>query len=300
MKLNLIALSFLALFSLLNEVSLKAQQMQTLTYYEDDSTKLELDLFLPDTEVKPSSPKPVFLAVHGGGFANGDRSSGHTIAKYLASKGFVTASISYELYMKDKSFSCDGILSEKIKAIQYAVNDIWLATAFLLENASSYNIDAKQFFIGGSSAGAEAVLHAQYWDYEMMNWYANKKLPSDFSYAGVVSGAGAIMDLNLITENNVVPTFLFHGNKDKLVPYATAAHHYCPPNSSGWLMFFGSHSIYERIESLDTSATLVTYNGSGHEKAGYLFYQDMELIHNFLDNAINQVFLQEQRVFEKN
>lgn len=297
--LRLVVPFFMVLLCFIQQSALKAQKMQTLTYYEDDSTKLELDLFLPDTEVKPSSPKPVFLFVHGGGFASGERSSGHTIAKYLASKGFITASISYELYMKDKSFSCDGILSEKIKAIQYAVNDIWLATAFLLENAQTYHIDTSKFFIGGSSAGAEAVLHAQYWNYEMMNWYANKKLPTEFRYAGVVSGAGAIMDLNLITDANVVPTFLFHGNNDKVVPYATAAHHYCPPNSPGWLMFFGSQSIYEHIEDLDTSTTLVTYNEAGHEKSALLFYENMELVHQFLVNAMNQVFLQEQRVFEK-
>lgn len=297
-KQNLLPFIILCIVGLLASFTLSAQEMKPITYYEDDSTKLELDLFLPE-KITSENPKPVFLFVHGGGFASGNRASGHSIAKYLAQKGFVTASISYELYMKDKSFSCDGILSEKIKAIQYSVNHIWLATAFMLENASEYNIDASNFFIGGSSAGAEAVLHAQYWDYERMNWYINKKLPSNFRYAGVVSGAGAIMDLNLITKQNAIPTFLFHGNKDRIVPYATAAHHYCPPNSPGWLMLFGSLSIYEHIENLDTSTTLVTYDGAGHEKSATLFFEDMELIHHFLENAMNHIFLQEQRVFEK-
>jgi|AntAceMinimDraft_1070359.scaffolds.fasta_scaffold17292_2 acetyl esterase/lipase len=298
MKTKILFLALVALFSFALALTLSGQEMQTLTYYEDDSTKLELDIFLPETTKEmENTPKPVFLFVHGGGFTSGERSAGHTIAKYLATKGFVTVSISYELYMIGKSFSCDGILSEKVKAIQYSANHIWLATAFLVENAATYNIDTTNFFIGGSSAGAEAVLHAQYWNYEQMNWY-DEKMPSDFRYAGVVSGAGAIMDLNLITEENAVPTFLFHGSCDKVVPYATAAHHYCPPNSPGWLMLFGSLSIYEHLSKMGESTSLATYCGGGHEKAGILFYENMELIHSFLVRAIQNEKVQEHHIFK--
>lgn len=256
------------------------QQMQTLTYYGDDSTKLQLDIFLPENDVLDAK-RPVFLFVHGGGFASGDRASGHTISKYLATKGFVTASITYRLYMIDQSFSCDGVLSEKIKAIQYAANHIWLATKFLLDHSARYQIDASHFFLGGSSAGAEAILHAAYWDRSVMNWYPNK-LDPDFKYSGLVSGAGAIMDLNMIREENALPSFFFHGNKDQLVPYATASHHYCPPNAPGWLMFFGSHSIHQHLVDIGKSSTLITYDKSGHEKAGILFYEEMHRIHQFL------------------
>jgi acetyl esterase/lipase len=281
--LNLIASNFL-----------QAQSLQTLTYYENDSTHLELDLFIPDAKFEKKG-RPVVLFVHGGGFSGGNKESGHTFSKYLASKGFITASISYELYMRDKSFSCDGILSEKIKAIQYAVNHLWLATAFILDQTEQLQINPKQIYIAGSSAGAETVLHAAYWDYDEMNWY-ERLLPENFKYSGVISGAGAIIDLNLIQSDNVLPTFLFHGDQDKLVPYATASHHYCPPNSPGWLMFFGSKSIYDHIIKLEKSTTLISYAGAGHEKSATLFFEDLNVIHQFLLETIEGKTIQHHQI----
>lgn len=286
---SILSLIFTLTMGVFNIPLLHAQQMKTLVYYEDDSTKLELDLFLPKQENEQKYP--VVLFVHGGGFASGDRSSGHTFAKYLATKGIVSASISYELYMKDQSFSCDGILSEKIKAIQYAVNDLWLATTFLLNQQETFNINPDQFFIAGSSAGAETVLHAAYWDYEQINWY-DQKLPNNFQYAGVISGAGAIMDLNLISSESALPTFLFHGTDDNLVPYGTAAHHFCAPDSPGWLMFFGSHSIYEHLLGLNKNTTLITFEQAGHEKSATLFFEELDLIHQFLLECIERKSVQ--------
>lgn len=146
--------------------------------------------------------------------------------------------ITYTLYMKGRNFGCDGVLPQKLRAFQLAANDLWQATLFFIKNVDKYNIDATKIFIGGNSAGAEAALHAAYWDRNVMSTYP-EKLPGTFKYAGVISGAGALMDLNLITKKTMVPMLLFHGSVDPTVPYDTAAHHYCPTNSSNWLMLFG-------------------------------------------------------------
>lgn len=274
---------FIIFLLLLATHHIVAQKMTTLTYFQNDTLKLDLDLFLPE---KVSSDKlPLFLYVHGGGFSGGERQSGYDLCRYLSKNGFATATLTYTLYAKGKKFSCDGILSEKIKAFQYAVNDLWLATSFFIKNSAKYNIDVSKIFIAGSSAGAETVLHAAFWDFKTMNLYNSNSLPENFKYAGLISGAGAIMDLNLITEKKLIPMLFFHGNGDGTVPYGTAAHHYCKTSSSGWLMLFGSYSIYNRIVEMDGSVSLYTFCGGGHEYSGYLFEKEQRPILDFLNNA---------------
>ncbi len=262
---------------------LSAQKMQTLTYFQNDTLQLDLDLYLPNK--KSPSKLPLMLFVHGGGFSGGERQNNAAFCKYLSEKGFAAATITYTLYAKGKKFSCDGILSEKVKAFQFAVNDLWLATSYFIQNKDKFGIDDSKIFISGSSAGAETVLHAAYWDRNAMKIY-DHKLANDFKYAGLVSGAGAIMDLNLITDKNIIPMFFFHGNGDGTVPYGTAPHHYCKPNASGWLMLFGSYSIYNYAISKNASAELYTYCGGGHEYSGWLFEKEQQKIVDFLENVL--------------
>lgn len=276
---KILCIVFVFLASIVN-----AQDFQTHNYFVNDSISLDLDLFLP---VQNSSKKtPLVIFVHGGGFKNGNRKGGHNLAKYLITQNIACASITYTLYMKDKSFSCDGILSEKIKAIQIAVSQLWNATAFLIGQSDHINIDTTQIFIAGSSAGAEAVLHAGYWDRNQMQQF-DRKLSGAFKYAGIISGAGAIMDLNLITKENAIPTMLFHGDADPLVPYGTAAHHFCPPNSSGWLMLFGSHSIATHLQKLNGTCQLTTFEGGKHSFAGAYFYQNQQHVSDFISNVLS-------------
>ncbi|NMH27626.1 alpha/beta hydrolase [Flavobacterium silvaticum] len=265
-------------------LSASAQKQQTLTYFANDTLKLELDLFLP--EKMPKEPIPLIIHVHGGGFSGGERQSGYDFCKYLAQNGYAAATISYTLYMKNKKFSCDGQLTEKVKAFQFGANDIWLATSYFLKNKDKFGIDASKIFVSGISAGAEALLHAAYWDRKSMSLYPNN-LPDTFKYAGLISGAGAIMDLNLITQDNLVPMLLYHGNGDKTVPYATAAHHYCPPGSSGWLMLFGSYSIFGRIGELEGSGALYTYCGGGHEYSGFVIEKEPQRILAFMNKVLS-------------
>jgi hypothetical protein len=204
----------------------------------------------------------------------------------LAKHGYVAATISYTLYAKNHRYSCDGIVSEKIRAFQYAVNDLWLATSFFITNKDKYNIDIDKIFIAGSSAGAETILHAAYWDMNLMNLYPQNVIPKTFKYAGMIGGSGAIMDLNLITNENKIPTMMFHGSADPVVPYAAAAHHTCPTNASGWLMLFGSHAVYDHLISLNGTVRLFTFCGGGHEYSGEYFYKQYEPILQFLNDVM--------------
>ncbi|WP_419211109.1 alpha/beta hydrolase [Maribacter sp. X9] len=272
------------LFHLLSIVSSKAQDFETFTYFKNDSISLDLDLFLPKD--RDSLNSALVIYVHGGGFSNGRRENGHNLAKHLSENNIACASISYSLYMKNKGFDCKQALSEKVKAIQIAASQLWKATEFLIEKSGKLNIDSTKIFIAGSSAGAETVLHAAYWKREQMQLYESK-LVSDFKYAGVISGAGALMDLNLITRSSAIPFMGFHGDADPLVPYKTASHHYCAPNSNGWLMLFGSHTVAEHLQSLNQTSQLITFEGGGHSYAGAYFYQDQRPVSDFIKRVLN-------------
>lgn len=271
-------LTFLSLSLFLGN-NINAQSFETITYLSNDDYKLELDLFLPNRQSNEKTP--LLIYVHGGGFAGGNRTEGHNLAAFLAEKNIAVAAISYTLYMKDKDFGCDGITSEKVKAMQIAANQLWAATAYLLDNKEKLNFDENKIFIGGSSAGAETIMHAAYWDRKGMSLFKHKLAP-EFKYKAIISAAGAIMDLNLITKENNIPTMVYHGDKDKLVPYATASHHYCEPNATGWLMFFGSHSIAQHMRKIGGSYYLTTFTGGGHKHSGTYIYENHEPIYNFM------------------
>lgn len=279
MKRPLFTLSLCLLLAVLG-----AQDLVTITYAKLPDGELDLDLYLPPNT--DNSRTPLVIFVHGGGFSGGTRGGGKELGQFLSMRGVAVASISYTLYMKGRTqdWGCDGILTEKIKAIQLAANETWLATQFLLRKADTYKIDPEKIFLAGASAGAETVLHAAYWDRSVMQ-LIDHNLNADFRYAGVISGAGAIMDINLITEKNAVPTMLFHGDQDPIVPYATAAHHYCPTNASGWLMLFGSRSIARHLADMDRSYLLSTSIGGGHAFCIYYFRQEMDLIATFIEQV---------------
>ena len=154
------------------------------------------------------------------------------------------------------------------------------------DNASKFNIDPENFIVGGSSAGAEAVLNAVY-NPDLM--FQSEEKYKDLKFSAAISLAGAIVDARYIKENNAVPGIFFHGTEDNLVPYATAPHHYCDSTRPGYLILDGSKTIVEKLEQLNTSYLFYTFEGARHEISGMPF--------EFLPEVFN--FLKEV-VFEKN
>ena len=260
-----------------------AQEVKTMTYFQNDTIALDLDLYLPQKKADKKTPLVIFA--FGGGFSGGNRTTERDFAIYLAQNGFAVANISYSLYMKDKDFGCGGTLTEKIKAIQIGVSDMWQATSYLIKNADKYNLDSSKIFISGISAGAEIGFHASFWDYKLMNLYQNN-LPESFKYAGFIGGSGAIMDVNLITSENAIPMLLGHGNQDKLVPYSVGPHRSCLTNASGWLILFGSNAVYNHLISLHKEVKLITFDGGGHEFSGYLFQKEPHYVLEFLNDIL--------------
>lgn len=270
---------------------LAAQSPSEHTYHED----LQLALYQP-----AAGSKTLLVYVHGGGFSGGSRAEGADYCTYLSERGIACASISYTLYMKGRThdWSCDGILSEKLKTLQLAASETWAATSYLLGDDSPLKTYPDHVFLAGASAGAEAVLAAGFYDRKELA-LVDHNLPDDFLYAGIISGAGAMIGLHLIPETNPPALLLFHGTEDPLVPYGTAPHHFCKPDDSGWLLLFGAGALADHYDNTSGNYTLYQHVGAGHGIAGRYFHNHYGATLRFLEDVQSGAQFQSRHQIKK-
>lgn len=256
---------------------LYGQQPIRTVYAVKDADTLWFDHYRPQGKANGIS----VLFVHGGGFTGGDPANQSPFAEGLAQMGYNIFVIKYRLYLAGKSFGCNTVVPEKLKAIRLAVEDARDATTYLCRHAAALHVDTSRLFIAGSSAGAETVLNL------VFNPFVNKKDASyrPFHYAGVMSFAGAVLDMNRVYDHSPVPLLLMHGTNDQLVPYATAAHHYCNAKAAGWVMMSGSYTLFADMQKKRWPVTLYTYEGKGHEVSSYMFRKFREM-DAFIQNAV--------------
>lgn len=233
--------------------------MQTVTYQTKEEEQLEMDIYEPKGDTQAS--RPVILYVHGGGFSGGKRDEKRytDFCEEMAKKGYVAITMSYTLLRKGKSFGCDFSAEGKIGVFDGTAADVHAATKHIVDKATELKINPEMITLAGSSAGAEAVLHAAY------ALDTTPVLGENFKYAGVISMAGAMINDRLITNDTAIPTQLFHGTCDNLVPYGTAPHHYCDYNTSGFLTLYGGKSIADRLGAIGEGFYMVTGCNGGHE-----------------------------------
>ena len=104
--------------------------------YAADSDAQYIDLYVPDT----NNP-PLFVLVHGGGFAFNDAQSRQAqfMYRYFRDHGFACASVNYRLSPE--------------APYPAATCDVKAAVRFLCRNAAEYGYDAEHIAIWGESAG---------------------------------------------------------------------------------------------------------------------------------------------------
>ena len=123
--------------------------LYNLAYREGPSASWKLDLAMPKEPA--STPRPAIVAIHGGGWIEGGRSSfshapggrpGHIID--FAKLGFVAVSIDYRL-AKEAPFPA-------------AIQDCQCAVRWLRANREKYQIDSERIGAWGNSAGGHLAL----------------------------------------------------------------------------------------------------------------------------------------------
>ncbi|PTX44251.1 carboxylesterase family protein [Christiangramia gaetbulicola] len=259
----------------------KVEPVNTEVYAEKEGEKLVIDLYRP-AGVQEKTPLIVFM--HGGGFSGGSPKNPQEVkfAKIAASKGYTVGLISYRLKRKETGFGCDYIASGKIETFQMAAEDFMDAVNFMHKNAEKFKIDKDKIIVGGSSAGAEAVLNAVY-NPDLM--FDNSEKYSDIEISAVFSLAGAIVDARYLGKEQAVPGIFFHGTDDNLVPYATAPHHYCENSKPGYLILDGSKTIVEKLKELDSSFLFYSFKDARHEISGMPF-EDLPEVFSFMKRVI--------------
>ena len=259
----------------------------THVYAEKNGQPLALDVYqLEEEMLKPG--RTAVLYFHGGGFSEGSRSEIRYVqfAEKLARLGLIAIPCSYHLSMRGRSMSCDQQQSVKIAAFRSAAEDVWSATRFVLQNAEAWGIHPERIILAGSSAGAEAVVNAAYWKEGELG-VEQRGLPPDFRYAGLLSMAGALLDITWITAENALPSLLFHGETDPLVPYGAASHHLCKPDQPGYLPLFGAGVIAQHLNALNKPYILVSGTEGGHGWADKPMFEHLDTIADFMGSAEN-------------
>lgn len=112
---------------------------RNILYMKTPEKNLYLDVYRPTS--KPDKVLPAVLMIHGGGWRSGNRSHNNTLARQLASHGFVTVTADYRL-------STDALYPA-------AVNDLKTAVSWLRSNAGLYQIDTSKIAVLGFSAGGQ-------------------------------------------------------------------------------------------------------------------------------------------------
>lgn len=256
----------------------------TILYSVRDTCELYLDIYHPskgsDTRIN-GVQKPAVLFMFGGGFMSGtrDEASYTPWFKALTEKGYSVVSIDYRLGLTNmKNPGLNRQFIEKLLySIDIAVEDLYNATAWLIGNGSKYGIDADNMVICGSSAGAIAVMQAEW---ELCNRSGKSEiLPEDFNYKGVTSFSGAIFSTvgALRYKKEPCPTLMLHGTSDKIVPYKQIALFN--------LRFMGSSVISRTFKDNGYNYRIVRYLGNSHEVAGSMF-QNIPLLTSFIEENV--------------
>lgn len=231
-------------------------------FAERGEAQLWLDIYAPAPGTE-SRNLPTVLYVFGGGFKTGSRDHPWLMPFFqqLTLGGYRVVSIDYRLGLKEVKKM--GIAQRDLlkKAIDMAVEDLFSATTFLVNNAEATGVDPANIVLCGSSAGAITVLQA---DWERCNGGALASvLPKDFAYAGVVSFSGAVYsNQGKIAYRSAAPapTVLFHGIDDKIVTYKKI--------SFFKLCFGGSDCLFPVLEKCGVPCAIYRFRGIGHEVAG--------------------------------
>lgn len=254
----------------------------TYKFAQRDTADLFLDIYDPapgSTTTLDGKDKPTVIFMFGGGFIYGTRNDTAYLPwfRLLTENGYRVVSIDYRLGLKGATKVGIAQVNVLDRTIHMAVEDLFSATAFIIEHAEELGVDPANMVISGSSAGAITVMQAEY---ELCNktvWA--QTLPDGFRYAGVMSFSGAIFSRKgkVHYGESPAPTLLLHGTGDAIVPYTHIRFFH--------LGFFGSGKLVERFEKFGYSYNMYHFVDYGHEIAGAMI-ETFDLQIKFLETNV--------------
>jgi acetyl esterase/lipase len=257
-----------------------AQQLRERVVVETDveygkagEVPLLLDVFKPKAAADESKRRPVIIWIHGGGWQNGNKSSGlGRIGAWVAEGDYVGVSVGYRL---------SGVATWPAQ-----IHDCKAAIRWVRANADKLGIDPEKIGVWGSSAGGHLVsllgTSGDVKELEGANGSAGVSSrvtcvvdycgPSDFmrfarSGASAANANGPVVKLlggpvaekeaaareaspvTYVTKDDP-PFLVVHGTADRTVPFPQG------------------ERFYERLKEAGVDATFVKIDGGGHGIGG--------------------------------
>lgn len=239
----------------------------TYLFAQKDTCELFLDVYEPSAgsvRTVGDAQKPTVLFMFGGGFMSGSRNDKgyHEWYRMLNEAGYRVVAIDYRLGLKGiKNAGMNPSFIKNLRrSIDLAVEDLFSATLFILENSEELGIDPHNIVISGSSAGAMTALQAEW---EICNGRELASvLPEGFNYAGVMAFSGAIFSNEgsiKYAKMESCPTFMCHGTADSIVPYTVI--------KAFNLCFAGTDEITEAMKRQGGNYNTFRFTDHGHEIA---------------------------------
>ena len=265
---------------------------------------LEIDIYEPDGDILEKRPAIIFA--HTGAFFSGHNELDDVVDLSIsaAKRGYVSVSMDYRLGL--------NILSTYSgeRAVYRGTQDISALIRYLREFHEELKIDPDKIFIWGTSAGAFLGLHLAFSDEDERpgSTYGNDFDPdlgcidcegNDYNHSsrpnGLVSCWGAIGDLDWIEQENDVPTIMFHGTLDPIVPFNSG---FPFTIDIALPIVYGSNLIHERLNEVGITNELYIGDGELHEYWGTVngnwfngpnenFYIIQDAAFNFLYNLLD-------------
>lgn len=279
---------FITLLSASLIIGMAASAQNTITpdgtymYVQRDTCDLFMDVYDPAAGSRTSLDgieKPTIIFMFGGGFIRGTRDdeSYNGWFRTMTENGYRVISIDYRLGLKGSNKVGIAQVNVLDKAIHMAVEDLFSATDFIIENAEQLGVDPENIVISGSSAGAITVMQAEYEIANRTSWAS--ALPAGFNYVGVMSFSGAILSREgkVDFKNTPCPVMMLHGTSDELVPYDQI--------KVFNLGFFGGGKLVERFQKYGLNYNMYHFIDYGHEIAGSMD-TTTDLQFKFLENNV--------------
>lgn len=214
-----------------------------------------LDLYLPKSVTKKT---PVIIMLHGGAWMMGGNEYTAKTARDLRDRGFVVANVDYR-YVNDSVHGKD------------LLNDIEKAMVFMKDVSETYHFKKSGYHMTGISAGAHLALLYGYTSKQDIKSMAVLCAPTrldDISEVEFIKNNGLLHNIELLADATyipgqkldrkftdvspysqikAIPTLLFHGDKDELVPYRVAPF------------------MLQKLQAAKVPSQLITMKGKGHD-----------------------------------
>ena len=264
------------------------QPDRTVCFAQRDTCDLLLDFYAAAPGQGPCADtlrKPLVIHVFGGGFITGrrDQAGDRVWYRKLADAGYHVAAIDYRLGLKGKAIkNITAARSILLEAIQAATDDLFSATAYLLDHAEEFGVDPDRIIVSGSSAGAITVLQAEW---EICNAKSEAQvLPGWFNYAGVMAFAGGVLSVDgpVSFPQKPCPMMLLYGTADRIVPFGKV--------TVFRNQYAGSAALAKKLAGVDANFQVFRFQGAGHEIAGSMLRNFPEELRFLEENVIRGIY----------